>query len=323
MDFRRFIGNLASILCVFAGVLGTVFGLLYLNYPQVKEQTRSEELAFWKLVDGLTLEDHSALLNYVGRTGRLPRILPWWEMDNAMCSATVVKYVVLFTGIKFAHSGAWTLRTDRAKMVETGEPCMSCPSNATKLTTVWDETARYDADGKLPAGARESLQHEVRRFPFEHDQVYILGLLWEETTYWDEIQAAGKDINSHVALWVRGKVVHFIHREPGVDPLYMETVDDLFADGKLSPVWIARVHGKGRKAGLRLPATDRELPFCQNVMPYATLRHALVIPRRFYLTPPRLSERIDSLVERSLLHWSRNGYDMYPRFAATESACGS
>lgn len=323
MDFRRLIGSLASILCVCAGVLGTVFLLMALHYPDVDRESNMEGLAFWDTVDELTLEDRSALLNYIERTGRLPQILPWWEMDNAMCSLTVVKYAVVFTGIKLAHTSAWKLRSDRAKYKGTNTPCVECPLNATKLATVWDKTTRYDSDGRLPAGVKESFQNEVRDFPFEHDQVYLMGLLWEDTDYWDEIKAAGKDVNSHVALWARGKVIHFIHRKPSVDPLYRESVDDLFADGKLQPVWIARVHAKGRRAGLRLPATDREMAFCQNVMPYTTLYWAVKFPRKFFLVPPRYAERLDALVERTVLHRTRNGYDMYPRFAATEEACGS
>lgn len=322
MGFRIGLHRIANILCVFAGVFGTIFTLLYLNYPKVKAETRTEELVFWKSVDALSAEDHSALLNHIERTGRLPRFLPWWEMDNAMCSATVVKYIVLATGIKLVHASAWTVRTERAKLIATGEDCTTCVSNADKLTTVWDETARYNADGHLAPGVKVELQDTVRQFNFEPTQVYMIGLLWEDTTYWDEVVAAGKDINSHVALWVRGRVIHFIHREAGVDPLYYETVDELFADGKLQPVWISRVHAKGKRRNLRLPKTDRELAFCQNVMPYEMLSHALVFPRRFYLTPPAYTERLDALVERSLLHWSRNGYDMYPEFVEKEETCG-
>ncbi len=323
MEFRRVTRRIAETLAVLVGVFGTVLALLYLHYPQVKIDSRQEELAFWKSVDALTAEDHSALLNYVERTGKLPRILPWWEMDNSMCSATVVKYISMFTGVKLVHASAWTIRTARAKLIATGEPCLTCVSNATKFTTVWDKNALYDQDGKLPPGTKESLQDEVRNFLFERDQVYVIGLLWEDTTYWDEIAAAGADKNSHVALWVRGLVLHFIHREPGVDPLYYESVDDLFADGKLEPVWIARVHAKGQKEGLRLPVTARELPFCQNVMPWSVMRHTLVFPRRFYLIPSAYTEGLDGLIERSLFRWVRNGYDLYPRFAASEAQCAS
>lgn len=321
MDYRGFAYRFLNVLCALAGVAGTIILLLWLHYPDVKAANSAEEKAFWSSVDTLTAEDHSALLNFVGRTGRYPRMLPWWEMDNVMCSATAVKYVVLFTGVKLAHAKAWTVRTDWPKMTATGEDCTSCVNNARKLTEVWNHQDLIDENGKLAPGVKETLQGEVKAFPFEQSQVYLMGFLYEDTTFWEEVKAAGKDKNSHVGLWVRGKVIHFIHRESGVDPLYAESLDDLFSDGKLIPTWISRVHPKGNRDVLRMPETTKELPFCQNVMPYAYLEKALVFPRRFARLPEAWVEKGDSLLERSLFRWVRNGYDMYPRFVTSEAEC--
>ncbi|MDP2631623.1 MAG: hypothetical protein Q8P30_02540 [Candidatus Uhrbacteria bacterium] len=295
-----------------AGVVITfATGKLIYNYPEVKEDLRSEELAFWATAKRLSLEDRSALLNYSERTGELPRVLPWWEYDNAMCSATVTKYINLFTGVPLVHSSAWTIRTHRLNP--------GWVSNDRKLTTVWDKTDEFDADGRLEPDVKKKLISEVENYPFEWDQIYVLGLLWENTGYMEKIQEDGQDINSHVALWVRGKVIHFIHRRPYLDPLKYESLEDVFTNGELLPVWIARVHPKKQKGStaraFRLPQTKREMSFTQKVMPYWLLENMLIFPRSAWFTPRALGpilEQGDSLVEKSLFHKWRIGYDMYP-----------
>ncbi len=321
MDYRGFAYRFLNVLCALSGVAGTIVLLLWLHYPDVKAANSAEEKTFWSSVDTMTAEDHSALLNFVGKTGRYPRILPWWEMDNVMCSATAIKYVALFTGEKFAHGKAWTVRTDVPNLKDGSGPCDACVNNAKKLTEVWNRQDLIGDDGKVAPGTKEALQAEVKAFPFDQTQVYLMGFLYEDTTFWEDVKAAGKDKNSHVGLWVRGKVIHFIHRQPGVDPLYAESLDDLFSDGKLIPTWISRVHPKGNRDVLRMPETTKELPFCQNVMPYAYLEKALLFPRRISHLPESWTEQGDGLVERSLFRWVRNGYDMYPRFVTSEAEC--
>ena len=94
--------------------------------------------------------------------------------------------------------------------------------------------------------------------------------------------------------------------------------------GDLKPVWIAEVHEKTRTRGgrgalvkedLRLPTTARELAFEQRVWPWESLQRFLVFPSRPWYAPDRwhgLFQRADTLVEKSVLHRYRNGYDPYP-----------
>src|SRR3989339_685217 len=63
---------------------------MHSTYPQMAAEARAEEMTFWRMADKLTAEDRAALLNYGLRTGKLPRVLPWWEHDRHMCSAVVV-----------------------------------------------------------------------------------------------------------------------------------------------------------------------------------------------------------------------------------------
>jgi hypothetical protein len=284
------------------------------------EMARSEEVAFWHMSNQLSLEDRSALVNYSVRTSNLPHVLPWWEYDRHMCSAVVVKYIALFANIKFVHSSAWTLRTRRV--------CPTCVSNSRKLTTIWDATERFASDGSLTSETRNELTQEVLTLKYDPDRIYVLGLLWSNTSYWDEITADKADINSHVALFVRGRVIHFIDMGDGRDPLRMETMGELFAQGDLKPVWIAEVHEKTPRLAqnsipdFRLPKTTRELAFEQNVWPWESLQKYLVFPSRPWYAPDRwhgFFQRADTLVEKSLLFRWRNGYDPYPtRFYEAE-----
>ena len=291
---------------------------MHSTYPQLAAQARAEEVAFWHMANDLTLDDRSALLNHSLRTGQLPRVLPWWEHDRHMCSAVVVKYINLFTNIKFVHSSAWTLREKRAC------PGPKCVSNARKLTTVWDATEEFAPDGSLTQDQLKELTQEVRELEYDPDKVYVMGLLWANTSYWEKITADNADINSHVALIVRGRVIHFIDMGDGVDPLRLETLEEVFTRGDLKPVWVAEVHKKtqdgGRKRGLvktdlHLPVTKRELAFEQRVWPWKSLRRFLVFPSRPWYTPNHwhgFFQQADTLVEKSLLHRYRNGYDPYP-----------
>ncbi len=289
---------------------------MHSTYPRLAAQARFEEVAFWRLAGTLSLEDRAALLNHSLRTKELPRVLPWWEHDRHMCSAVVVKYIALFTGIRLVHGSAWSLRTKRA--------CAPCVSNGRKLTTVWDATEQFALDGSLTDDQLEALVGEVKTLPYDSDKLYVMGLLWRETMYWEQITADHADINSHVALIARGHAIHFIDMGDGVDPLRLETLEQVFARGDLLPVWVAEVHEKTRwdrrtgelaKEDFRLPVTTRELAFEQRVWPWKSLRRRLVFPSRPWYAPDRwhsFFQRADTLVEKSWLHRRRNGYDPYP-----------
>lgn len=294
-----------------------VFWWMHNTYPKIAESARREEVAFWQMANELSIEDRAALLNYSLKTNELPRLLPWWEYDRHMCSAVVVKNIALYTNIKLVHASAWKLRAARA--------CSTCVSNERKLTTIWDATEQFASDGSLTKVQLDDLTQEAKRLEFDPDKVYVMGLLWADTIYWEKITADKADINSHVALFIHGRVIHFIDMGDGVDPLRFEMLDELFAGGDLKPVWIAEVHEKTQatkksrwrlvKTDFRLPKTQRELVFEQRVWPWESLRRFLVFPSKPWYAPDKwhaLFQKADTLVEKSLLYRWRNGYDPYP-----------
>jgi hypothetical protein len=296
----------------------------YVNYPKVRSAARSEELTFWSTVNKFDLEDRSALINQMERSGRIPRILPWWEYDNDLCSAAVTKYISLFTGVNLVHASAWELRSHKL--------CESCVSNNRKLSTLWDASDRYNEDGVISQEVKESLVNTVVHYSFSRDKIYVVGLLWEKTSYWEKIQAEGPDINSHVVLIIRGKALHFMHNNDGSDPLRYETFEELFEEGDLNPVWITEVHKKSRSAPpnydyleaveLRLPLTERHLDFKQNIMSYDMMKMFLVFPSKPRFLPKSIFpifKKTDALIEKTFLYYFRNGYDMYPVFLKEEA----
>lgn len=320
IDWRRF--RLASV------VLGTLMGLtlafFYWTYEGVAEQARQEELAFWKRsgVHSLSPVDRSALLNYIERTGEVPSVLPWWELDEDRCSATVTKYVALFTGVELVHAAAWRVR-------QAGYTCRDCVNNGRKLITKWEGTRAYGDNGDISRQARERIVGEVKNFAFDPNKVYMLGLLWSNTRWWDTIQVDGEDINSHVALVVRGQVIHFIHTNAWSDPLKVETLDELFQSGDLAPVWLAEVAHKSRAKPpsyktlvaqpLVLPKTMCELPFTQRKAPWAILAVATAFDGLPFVSD-ETNARIDTFVEKSILYrlgaWGL--FEMYPTFHREE-----
>lgn len=296
------VGIRASVIMVITVVLSLIAWRLYLP---VAAKARTEERMFWRTAGKMTLEERSALLNHVVRTGRIPGVLPWWEYSEDVCSATAIKYVSLFTGVKFVHAPAWRVRTHRINH-------RTVP-NERKLTTIWDHTTDFDGNGRLTSEKKEELTAQVVTFPFDPQKVYVFGLLWEDTRYWEKIKAEGPDINSHLAFFSRGRAIHFIHQKDGSDPLRIETLQELFADGKLLPVWIAEVHPKSGEE-FRLPQTDRQLAFRQNKMPWETIRKYLLFPRGSRYLPGPVARFTHAVVDKSLLFHARNGYDLYPRF---------
>ncbi|MBI4256822.1 hypothetical protein HY626_02070 [Candidatus Uhrbacteria bacterium] len=265
MRCARFPVLVASVFSIVT--LSGILWWMYNTYPKLAEDARREEVAFWSMANKLSLEDCVALLNHSLRTGELPRLFPWWEYDRHMCSAVVVKYISLYTGIKLVHASAWKVRTARA--------CSNCVGNQRKLTTIWDATEQFAPDGSLTSMQLEELTQEVKSLSYDPDKVYVMGLLWTDTSYWEKITADKADINSHVALFIRGRVIQFIDMNDGKDPLKFGTLEELFADGDLKPVWIVETHEKTQatkksrwklvKNDFRLPVTTRELTFVQRV----------------------------------------------------------
>ena len=298
-------------------ILSGILWWMYNTYPKLAEDARREEVAFWQMADKLSQEDRAALLNHSVKTGELPRVLPWWEYDRHMCSAVAVKYIALYTGVKLVHASAWKLRTTRA--------CPNCVGNERKLTTIWDATEQFAPDGSLTPDTLDELTQEVKGLEYDPDKVYVMGLLWSDTSYWEKITADKADINSHAAVFLRGRVIQFIDMNDGVVPLKFGTLDELFAGGDLKPVWIAEVHEKTRatkksgwkfvKDDFRLPVTERELTFGQRVWAWESLRRFLIFPSKPWYTPNTWHgyfQQADTLVEKSLLYRWRNGYDPYP-----------
>lgn len=317
-NWKRLLRRGLIVVIALGFLLGSIVTItFYTTYEEVKNAARAEEKVFLKgKHKELSLEDRSALVNYCVRNDVVPGLLPWWEYDNSMCSATVVKLIVLFTGIELVHAPAWKIRDFAI--------CPDCVNNSRKLTTVWDRSNLFDEAGLLAAEEKNRVIDEVKNFDFDPQQVYVMGMLWEETSYWDQIQEADQDINSHVVLITRGKAFHFIHYSDHSDPLRIESLDELFSRGTLAPVWIARVHRKVRLGtqaeanNFRLPKTERELAFCQDKMPYSFLRRTLVFPRRMSPLPSGILQQADTFYEKSLLYRVRNGYDMYPTGFAEE-----
>lgn len=307
-----------KILVAMITIISLVFvSWLQFSYPVINEEINKEEETFWKKADSLTPEDRSALLNYIEHTGNVPRVLPWWEYDRHMCTSVVVKYIRLFTGVKLSQTSAWQVRKQR--------PCKNCVSNDRKQNRVWDATREYDENGKIDTEDRERLINQVKYKVKDTEKFYMIGLLWSETTHMEDIKRDGKDINSHVGLIVRGKVLHFMGKPDNSDPLIYESLESMFTDGKLSPIWISEIHTKTRayapkwqlrpKTGMKLPTTDRWLAFTQNLWPWSDMRNYLVFPSKPFFAPGAWHEYFamaDSVVEKTLFHYNRNGYDVYP-----------
>ncbi|HBP00191.1 MAG: hypothetical protein UU48_C0001G0067 [Candidatus Uhrbacteria bacterium GW2011_GWF2_41_16] len=288
----------------------TFLVIVWRLYLPIAAEAHTEEKIFWRIVSRMTLQERSMLLNQVMETQQLPNILPWWEYDEDLCSATVIKYINLFTGVKFVHAPAWKIRTHRINS--------KTISNMRKLTTVWDHTENFDSQGHLSPKKKTELIQEVTRFPFDSQKVYIFGLLWEETVYWEKIRTEGPDVNSHLVFFAKGKAIHFMHKKDE-NPLRMETLEALFADGKLLPVWIAEVHFKNGKK-LRLPEVrERTISFVQNNMPWETMQKYLIFPRHASRLPFFINRPIDAVLEKSLLFHFRNDYDLYPQIVRKET----
>lgn len=318
--------RLALMLAVL-GALGVLtLAYFYKTYDAVRDGAEEADMTFWKQeVLALTPTQRAALLNYVDRTGEVPHVLPWWEYDADRCSATVTKYVVLFSGIELVHAPAWRIREHSV--------CPTCVKNSRKMITRWEVPQNvYGDDGSLDVSDRDRIVSEVMSLDFDPNRIYMIGLLWSQTRWWETILEDGEDINSHVALVVRGKVLHFIHTDAWSDPLKVETLEELFASGDLGPVWVTEVTQKSRtRPGARnqlvhdpyvLPRTECELPFEQTRLPWLALSTLTELDGLPFSTE-EVNSQFDTFLEKSVLHrlaqWGP--FDMYPRFNKEDSAC--
>ena len=294
-----------------------------LDYNRMSAVALAEERAFWRDEDHganqLTLEERGALMNFIERTERLPRLLPAWYRDQDACSLVVVKWIHLLTGVAFIHAPAWQLRSF------TYHPEPTWVSNSRKLTGRWDATDRFNENAEVSDETFAELVDEMTDFSYEEDAIYVLGLRWRETAWAEEIAAADADINSHVALWVRGRVIHFIHRR-GSDPLQWETVEEMLAYGDLAPVWIEEVHAKSRTRRadgyrrfvadpMRLPRPDWELPYAQRQMPWWLMNALLPVPsvRNLPSEYRGFFQGLDTVIEKTIFYWMpRWANELYP-----------
>lgn len=253
----------------------------------------AEERAFWARNRTLTLEERTELRNYSLRTGRVPHLLPWWEMDTDRCAAVAWKFVNLFSGVELTHGdngAAWMLRHQ----------------NQSKLETLWDGTGRFK-DGELGERFDQTVEEFRRVLEDERivrsDGLYLAGFRWTNTSVADLIERdrpQGGDINSHVVVITGGMIFHMIHQDPSLDPIRMDHQEDFFYWRTMQPVWLAEIYANGKP--FRFSPTRRTRRIEQNVYPWRSLRSVLGLP----------DFKGINAIERAVLYWVRNGYDQYP-----------
>ncbi len=249
-----------------------------------------EESRFWAQARNLTLEQRSMIKNDMVRTGRVPHLLPWWEMDQDRCAAVVWKLVNLTTGIPLTHGtngAAWMLRKQ----------------NLGKLRTVWDVSNRFDKDGHLD-GKLETTVAELRDFLDTTDPrgVYLIGFRYVHTLSGSLIKRDAADLNSHVVMMTGEVFFHMFRYGNSEDPIVADFQERFFSYNKdMQPVWVAQLMQNGKP--FRFSLNDRKLVLEQKVYPWKSLR--------WFLWIPDWTRGVNAF-ERSLLYWFRDGYQMYP-----------
>ncbi len=251
-----------------------------------------EERMFWMKARTLSLDDRTAIRNYMVRTGRVPHLLPWWEMDSDRCAATVWKLVNLLTGVELTHGdngAAWMLRKQ----------------NSRKLHTLWDGTSRFNADGGLGNNLRPTIaEFRAMLERLEPDGVYVMGFRWTHTAMAGKIRRDKSDLNSHIVVMTKSVMVHMFRYGELANPIVADFQERFFDSEEMQPVWLAEVvNGSGKP--FKFTPTRRELRLDQNVYPWKELKRVLRIPDNW--VPG------SNAMERCLLYWFRDGYDMYPR----------
>lgn len=252
---------------------------------------KAEERAFWVKARALSLDDRTEIRNHMVRTGRVPHLLPWWEMDADRCSAVAWKFVNLLSGVELTHGdngAAWMLRRQ----------------NPTKLHTLWDGTSRFDRDGRLG----DKLQPTVTEFRallenLNPDGLYVMGFRWTKTEAAGKIRRDHNDLNSHVVVMAKSMMFHMFRYGKNTDPILADFQERFFDSEEMQPVWLTEVTSRDGKP-FRFSATTRELRLEQNIFPWKKLRLVLRIPDWVFGV---------NAMERTLLYWFRDGYDMYPR----------
>ncbi len=252
---------------------------------------KAEEQAFWIKARALSLDDRTAIRNYMIRTGRVPHLLPWWEMDSDRCAATMWKLVNLLSSVELTHGdngAAWMMRKQ----------------NSGKLRTLWDGTNRFDSEGRLGDKLPSTIA-EFRDFleQLNPDGLYVIGFRWTGTSSADKIRRDRSDLNSHVVVMAKSTMFHMFRYGKLNDPIVADLQERFFDSGEMQPVWISEVTSRDGKP-FRFSLTAREKRLEQTIYPWKKLRLVLRIPDWMPGVNP---------MERCLLHWFRNGYDMYPR----------
>ncbi len=254
------------------------------------EMARTEELKFWAQASRLSLDERTRIANYTCRTGLMPDLIPWWEMDSDRCAATAWKAMNLFTGIRLAHGdngAAWMLRG----------------KNRDVLRTFWDVTSLYNEDSSL--GSRREEVIETFREQMDHldpNGVYLAGFRWQSTSVGSKIRRDKGDLNSHVVVIAQSRFIHMFRYGTHTNPVVVDMQERFFESGEMQPVWLARVtYADGRP--FRFSSTKKELRLQQHRMPWRTLRIVLRIPD---WVPGA------NVVERIALYWLRNGHEQYP-----------
>ncbi len=251
----------------------------------------AEERVFWAKARTLTLAERTAIRNHMIRTGRVPHLLPWWEMDSDRCSAVAWKLVNLLSGIELTHGkngSAWMLRK----------------WNPGKLRTLWDGTGRFDPEGRLGGKLEPTLEEFRDRLDrLDPDKLYLAGFRWLNTASATKIRRDRADINSHVVVISRSVLFHMFSYGVANDPIVADLEERFFDSQEMQPVWLAEVSYPDGKP-FKFAPVRRELRLDQRVYPWKKLRFVLRVPDKV----PGVNA-----LERSVLYWVRDGYDMYPR----------
>ncbi len=251
----------------------------------------AEERAYWAKARNLNLVKRTGIRNNMVRTGRVPHLLPWWEMDGDRCSAVAWKLVNLLSGIELSHGkngSAWMLRKQ----------------NPGKLRTIWDGTDRFDAEGRLGGKLEPTLKEFRDRLDrLDPDRLYLAGFRWLNTASASKIKRDRADINSHVVVISKSILFHMFGYGVMNDPIVADLEERFFDSQEMQPVWLAEVSYPDGKP-FKFARTKLELRLDQRVYPWKKLRFVLRVPDKV----PGVNA-----LERSILYWVRDGYDMYPR----------
>ena len=268
-----------------------VFGLSVFWFASITaDRALAEERSFWVKASRLTLDERTMIKNDMVRTGRVPHLLPWWEMDQDRCAAVVWKLTNLITGVQLTHGNngaAWNLRKQ----------------NQGKLRTVWDVTDRFDKNEKLNEKLEPTVV-ELRSFLDMTDPrgVYLIGFRYTHTMSGGLIKRDNADVNSHVVMMTSEVFFHMFRYGNDEDPIVADLQERFFSYNKgMQPVWVAQVMQNGKP--FRFTSNDQKLVLQQRVYSWRSLR--------WFLMVPDWSRGVNAF-ERSLLYWFRNGYDMYP-----------